>query len=105
METKQHATKKTNGSMRKSKKKSEFTSREMKLETQHSKIYGYSKSSSKKEIYSNTILPQQISGISNRQPNLTPKATSGRRTNKPKLSRRKEIIKIRAETNEIEMKK
>ena len=64
-----------------------------------------SKSSSKKEIYSNTILPQQISGISNRQPNLTPKATSGGRTNKPKLSRKKEIIKIRAEKNEIEMKK
>ena len=58
METKQHATKKNNGSMRKSKKKSEFTSRQMKMETQHYKIYGYSKSSSKREVYSDTDLPQ-----------------------------------------------
>ena len=72
METKQHATKKTNGSMRKSKKKSEFTSREMKLETQHSKIYGYSKSSSKKEIYSDTDLPQETRKISNKQSNPPP---------------------------------
>ena len=75
METKQHATKKTNGSMRKSKKKSEFTSREMKLETQHSKIYGYSKSSSKKEIYSDTDLPQETRKISNKQPNLIPRSS------------------------------
>ena len=46
---------------------------------------GYSKSSSKKEIYSNTILPQQISGVSNRQPNLTPKATRKRTRKPPKL--------------------
>ena len=36
---------------------------------------GYSKSSSKKEVYSNTILPQETRKISNKQPNLTPKAT------------------------------
>ena len=39
----------------------------------------------------------------NRQPNLTPK-TTGKRTKLPKISRRKEIIKIRAEINEKEMK-
>ena len=43
--------------------------------------------------------------ISNKQSNLTPKATRERRTAKPKVSRRKEIIKIRAEINEIETKK
>ena len=50
--------------------------------------------------------------ILNKQPNFTPKATSKRRTpllpktkTKPKVSRRKEMIKIRAEINEIEMKK
>ena len=39
------------------------------------KHMGYSKSSSKKEVYSNTILPQETRKISNKQPNLTPKAT------------------------------
>ena len=33
------------------------------------------------------------------------KTTRDRRTKKPKVSRRKEIIKIRAEINEIETKK
>ena len=42
---------------------------------------------------------------SNKQPNLTPKAIRERRINKTQVSRRKEIIKIRAEINEIETKK
>ena len=42
--------------------------------------------------------------ISNKQPNLTPKAIRERRTKKPKVSGRKEIIKIRSEINEKEMK-
>ena len=46
------------------------------------KPMGYSKSSSKMEVYSNTILPQEIIKISSKQPNLTPKATRERRTNK-----------------------
>ena len=37
---------------------------------------------------------------SSRQPNFTPKTTGKRRTKNPKSSRRKEIIKIQAETNE-----
>ena len=65
---------------------------------------GCSKSSSKREVYSNTILPQETRNISNKQPNLIPKAIRERRTKKPKVSRRKEIIKIRAEINEKEMK-
>ena len=57
---------------------------------------GGSKSSSKKEVYRNTILPQETRKISNKQPNLTPKAIRERRTKKnPKVSKRKEIIKIR----------
>ena len=40
----------------------------------------------------------------NRQPNFTPTTTGKRRTKKPKLSRRKEIIRIRAEINEKGMK-
>ena len=62
---------------------------------------GCSKSSSKREVYSNTILPQETRDISNKQPNLTPKAMRERRTKKtPEVSKRKEIIKIRLEINE-----
>ena len=39
---------------------------------------------------------------SSRQPNFTPKTTGKRRTKNPKSSRRKEIIKIQAETNDNE---
>ena len=65
---------------------------------------GCSKGSSKREVYSNKILLQETVIISNKQPNLTPKTARERRT-KPKVSRRKEIIKIRAEINEIQTKK
>ena len=65
---------------------------------------GCSKSSSKREVYSNTILPQETRNISNKQPNVTPKAIRERRTKNPKASRRKEIIKIRSEINEKKMK-
>ena len=53
---------------------------------------GYSKSSSKREVYSNTILPPETRNISNKQPKLTTKAIR-ERTKNPKVSRRKEIIK------------
>ena len=66
---------------------------------------GCSKISSKREVYSNTILPQETRKTSNRQPNFTPKATGKRRTTTTKKnSGRKEIIKIQAEINEKEMK-
>ena len=60
-----------------------------------------SKSSSKREVYSNIIPPRETL---NRQPNFTPKTTGNRTTTKKKNSRRKEIIKIWAEINEKEMK-
>ena len=41
----------------------------------NSKPMGCSKSSSKREVYSNTILPQETRETSNRQPNFTPKIT------------------------------
>ena len=65
---------------------------------------GCSKSSSKREVYSNTILPQETRKISN---NLTLqlKELEKEEQTKPKVSRRKEIIKITAEINEIETKK
>ena len=65
---------------------------------------GCHKSSSKWEVYSNTILPQETRKTLSRQPNFAPKTTGKRRTKKLKISRRKEIIKIRAEINEKEIK-
>ena len=42
---------------------------------------GCSKSTSKREVYNNTILPQETGKTFNRQPNFTPKTTGKRRTN------------------------
>ena len=58
----------------------------------------------KREDYSNTILPQETRNISNKQPIFPPKAIR-ERTKILKVSRRKEIKKIRSETNEKGMKK
>ena len=60
----------------------------------NSKPMGCSKSSSKREVYRNTILSQESREASNIQPNFTPKASGNRRTKTPKISRWKEIIKI-----------
>ena len=66
---------------------------------------GCSKSSSKREVDSNIILPQETRKTSNRQPNFTPKTTGKRKTTKnSKIFRKKEIIKILEEINETEMK-
>uniref|UniRef100_A0A8C9E2Z3 60S ribosomal protein L36a n=2 Tax=Phocoenidae TaxID=9740 RepID=A0A8C9E2Z3_PHOSS len=40
-----------------------------------------SKSSSKREVYSNTILPEETGNISNKQPNLAPKTITERTKN------------------------
>ena len=61
-----------------------------------------SKNSPKREVYSNTIRPQETRKTSSRQPNITPKTTGKRRTKK--INIRKETIKIRAEISEKEMK-
>ena len=50
----------------------------------NSKPIGCSKSSSKREVDSNTILPQETRNTSNGQPNFTPKTTGKGRTNPPK---------------------
>ena len=65
---------------------------------------GCSKSSSKREVYSNTILPQETRKALNRQPNLHLEQLEKGEQEKPKISRRKEIIKIWTEINEKEMK-
>ena len=64
---------------------------------------GCSKITSKREVYSNTILPQKTRKTSYRQPKFTPKAAEKIRKT-PKISRRKKIIKIWPEINEKERK-
>ena len=49
----------------------------------NSKPMGCSKSSSKREVYSNTILPQETRKTSSRQLNFTPKATGKSWRKKP----------------------
>ena len=67
----------------------------MTMKTRQLKTYGIQQKHSKREVYSNTILPQETGKVSNRQPNFTPKTTGKRRTKIiAKISRRKEIIKI-----------
>ena len=67
----------------------------------NSKPIEYHKSNSK-NVYNDTIFPQETRNISNKQPNLILKATRERIINRIKVSRRKEIIKIRVEINETE---
>ena len=66
---------------------------------------GHCKSSAKEKIHSNTGLPQETrkkSQINNLTVHL--KQLEKEETKNPKVSRRKEIIKIRAEINEKETK-
>ena len=69
------------------------------------KPMGCSKSSSKREVYSNTILPQEMkekkAQINNL--NLHLKQLGKEELTKAKVSRTEEIIKIRVEINEIEI--
>ena len=67
------------------------------------KLIGCSKSSSNKEVNSNTILPQEKFEINNLTSHL--KQLEKEEQTKHNVSRRKEIIKIRGEKNGIEMKK
>ena len=65
---------------------------------------GCIKISSKRDVYSNTILPQEARKTSNRQPNFTPKTTGKRRKKVPQNQQKQRNCKDRAETNEKEMK-
>ena len=67
----------------------------MTMENNNPKPMGCIKSRSKREVYSHTLLPQETRKTLNRQRNFTSKTTLKRRTkNTPKISIRKEIVKI-----------
>ena len=65
---------------------------------------GCSKSSSKRKVHRDKCLPQETRKISNNL-NLHLKGLEKQEQMKPKIGRRKEIIKIRGAINEIETKK
>ena len=77
--------------------------RKVKMKTQPH-IHRTQQNSSKREVYSDTGLPQETRKISNKQPNLIPKGTRKIRTNTTQSSW-KEIIKIKTEINERGLKK
>ena len=85
--------------MKNSKGKSKNFQKQMTMKTQV-KTYGSSFCcSSKREVYSNTILPQETRKTLNRQPNFTPKTTGKIRTKNPKNQQKERNIKIQAEIN------
>ena len=64
-----------------------------------------SKTSSNRKVYSNTSPPQETRKSQINNLTLHLKQTEREEQTRPKVSRKKEIIKIRAEINEIEIKK
>ena len=75
----------------------------MKTKTRY-KIYGTQQEQFKREVYSNTSLPQETRKISNKQPKLWLKELEKVEQIKPNTDRR-ESMKTRAEINETETKK
>ena len=65
---------------------------------------GFSKSSAKGKVHSNTSLPQETGEKSINNLTLHLKQLEKEEIKNPRVSRRKEIIKIRAEINEKETK-
>ena len=76
-----------NGSMKKSKRNQKIHGDKWKCKHNGPKSLECSKSSSKREIYNNTGLHQEVRNISNKQPNLILKGA--RKRTRPKNSRRK----------------
>ena len=82
MEVKQYATKQPMDHWRNQGGNQKIPRDKWKWKHNDPKPMGCSKMSSKTDVNSNTILPQEIRKISSKQPNLTPKATREIRTNK-----------------------
>ena len=80
MEVTQYTTKQPRDDWRNKKGNQKVPRDEWQWKHDDPKPMGCSKSSSKREIYSNTILPQEIRKISNKQPKFTPKAIREGRT-------------------------
>ena len=101
-----------NGLTMRSRKKSKDTLKQMKMRTQQSKIVGHWQRNPKREIHGITGLSQKNKNKNKTTPPQTRKSSNKltshlkelekEQQTKPKVSTRKEIIKIRSEINEIE---
>ena len=89
-----------NGLTMRLRKNSKDTLKQIKVRTHNPKFMGHSESSPKREIYSIKSLPQETRKISNTL-NLQLKELEKKQQTKLKVSRRKEIIKSRAEINGV----
>ena len=77
----------------------------MKMRIQQSNTLGCSKGSPERKIHCNPGLSQETRKIPNTKSNTHLKELEAEQQRQPKPSRRREIIKIRAEINNIESKK
>ena len=84
MEIKQHISKWPTGYWRNQKGNQKISRNKWQWKHNNSKPMGCSKRGSKREFYSNTILPQETRKILNRQPNFIPKMTGKIRLKKKK---------------------
>ena len=76
----------------------------MKMKTQQPQTMEHCKSGAKGKVHSNTSLPQKTGEKSNKSDNYPPKATRKEEMKHHSISRRKEILKIRAKINAKETK-
>ena len=77
---------------------------EWKWKHNNPKPVGHYKCRTKGKVHSITGIPQETRKKSNKQPNSTPKAIEKEEMENPRVSRRKEILKTRAEINAKEIK-
>ena len=82
MEAKQYTTKYPRGHWRNQRGNQKIPRNKWQWKHDDPNPMAWSKSSAKREVYSNTVLTQETTNISNKQPNLTPKAIRERRTKK-----------------------
>ena len=103
METKEHTTEKPIGQWWNQRGNLKIPWDKWQWKHNHTKSMGCNKSRLKREIHSHTGLPERARKISNN--NLTYHLKELEKKAQTKVSRRKEIIKIREEINKIEIKK
>ena len=80
MKITQHVSKEPAGYWRNQKGNQKISRNKWQWKHDNAKPVGCSKSSSKREVYSNAILPQETRKTLNRQPNFTPETTGKWRT-------------------------
>ena len=94
-----------NGLRMRSRKKSKSFWKQMKMNTQQPKTMGHSEGSPEREVHRNTGPPKKDRNISINNLTLQMQELQEQLEAKPRVSRRKEVIMIREELNDIETKR